>query len=117
MVYRIKTVPPPTPEFLGKRGSFKMSKAQLLSGDFITAKLDDFLFDLKFRVTEFKITVSAKGKTKTYNATSNRITPEMKGVLKTMSPGQSIIIKDLVAKRSDAKVGQPLDGNLIIEIQ
>ncbi len=115
--YRIKSVPPPTPEFLGKRGSFKMSKAQILSGDFITAKLDDFLFDLKFRVTEFKITVSAKGKSKTYNAKSNRITPEMKRVLKTMSPGQSIIVKDLVAKRSDAKLGQPLDGNLIIEIK
>jgi gliding motility-associated protein GldM len=118
ITYRIKPVPPPTPEFLGKRGSFKMSKAQILSGDFMTAKLDNFLFDLKFRVTEFKMTVTAKGKSKTMNAKSNRVTSEMKNVIKTMSPGQQIIIKDFKAKRSDQSGGGgALDGNLIIEIK
>jgi len=115
--YRIKPVPPPTPTFMGKRGSFKMSKAQVGSGDFITASLDDFLFELKFRVTSFKMSVSAGGKTATYVSNNNRVTPAMKGVIKKMSKGQTIIFKEIVAQRSDGGNKKALDGNLIIEIK
>lgn len=116
ITYRIKPVPPPTPTFMGKKGSFKMSKGQLQAGEFLTAALEDFLFELKFRVTSFKMSVSAGGKTATYNADSNRITPEMKGVLAKMSKGQTVIFKDIVAQRSDGGTKTALDGNLIIEI-
>ncbi len=115
--YRIKPVPPPTPEVLGKRGSFKMTKAEARSIEFITAKLDNFLFDLKFRVKEFKVTVQAGSKSKTYPIKGNRMTAEIKNIVKTMSPSQHIIIKDIVAQRSDGGNRLPLDGNLIIEIK
>jgi len=117
ITYRLKPVPPPTPAFMGKKGSFKMGKAQVLAGDFVSAVLEDFLFELKFRVTSFKMVVSAGGKSSTYSANGNRITGEMKNTMKKMSKGQNIIIKDIVAQRSDGGNKVALDGNLIIELQ
>ncbi len=116
--YRLKTVPKPTPYFVGKTGSVDMKKSKLTTGQFMTAKLDDFLFDLKYKVVSFEMFVSVGGKSASYRAKGNRLTGEMKGVLRTMKPGQTVIFQKLVAQM--AKPGaptRPLDGNIIIHVK
>ncbi len=114
--YRIKPVPLPVASYMGKKGSFKMSKAQASSGQFVSAVLEDFLFDLKFRVTSYKMVVSSGGKSTTYPGKGNRITPQMKSTMNKMRKGQNIIIKDIVAQRSDGGPKKALESNIIIEL-
>lgn len=62
--------------------------------------------------------VSVGGKSKSYPAKGNRLTAEMKNILKTMKPGQTVIFQKLVAKM--AKPGSAprvLDGNIIIHVK
>lgn len=116
--YRLKTVPKPTPYFVGKTGSVDMKKSKLLTGQFITAKLDDFLFDLKYKVVSFEMFVSVGGKSKSYPAKGNRLTGEMKNILRSMKPGQTVIFQKLVAQM--AKPGaspRVLDGNIIVHVK
>lgn len=115
--FRVKPVPPPTPSFLGEKGAFKMSKAKAASGKFVSATLDDFLFDLRYTVKSFKMTVSVSGKSQTMESRSNELTPKMKSLLGSMSSGQSVIIKEIIAQRVPGGSPEPLNGNLIIEIQ
>ena len=116
--YRLKTVPKPTPYFSGKTGSIDMKKSKLMTGSFITAKLDDFLFELRYKVVSYEMFVSVGGKSKSYAAKGNRITGEMKSVLKTMKPGQTVIFQKLVAKMDKpGTTARPLDGNIIIHVK
>lgn len=117
-VYRIKTVPKPIPKFLNKTGTVDMTKGQLTSGDFVTANLEDFLFDLKFKVTKFEMFISVGGKSQTLKANGNKITPAMKSILRQMKPGQTVIFNKVMAVM--AKPGaqpRPLDGSIIVNVK
>lgn len=115
--FRVKNVPPPTPELLGKKGSFELSRGQLPSVNVLVAKLEDFLFDLKFIVTSFKMSVTVGGVSSTYEANGNKLSPQMKNTLTRMQPGQTVIFKDIVAKQYPNGKPKPLDGNIIIDIK
>jgi hypothetical protein len=117
--YRLKNVPPPMASFLGKSGSFKMGLGQVKSGQFITASLPDFLFDLRFRVTSFTMQVSAGGKVTTYEARGNQLTGAMKSTIAKMRSGQTILIKDITYKMEGSSAPpKPMTGSLLaIEIQ
>lgn len=117
-VYRIKTVPKPIPKFLNQTGTVDMTKGQLTSGDFVTANLEDFLFDLKFKVTKFEMFISVGGKSQTLKANGNKITPAMKSILRQMKPGQTVIFNKVMAVM--AKPGaqpRPLDGSIIVNVK
>ena len=118
-VFRVKRVPPPTPEVLGKKGTVKMTPGQAKAIDFIVAKLDDFLFELRYKVTSFKMSVTVGGKSATYVSKDNRLTPEMKRTIAAMSGGQFAVFKEILAQKDGISGAQPepLDGNIILEIQ
>ena len=116
--YRLKTVPKPIPYFNNETGSVDMKKSKLLTGKFITAKLDDFLFELRYRVKSFEMFVSVGGKSAVYTAKGNKLTGEMKSVLRTMKPGQTAIFQKVVAQMDKAgSTARPLDGNIIIHVK
>jgi len=116
--YRLKTVPKPIPYFNNETGSVDMKKSKLLTGQFITAKLDDFLFELRYKVNSFEMFVSVGGKSAVYTARGNRLTGEMKSVLKTMKPGQTAIFQKVVAQMDKpGSTPRPLDGNIIIQVK
>ena len=95
-----------------------MKKSKLLTGQFITAKLDDFLFELRYKVNSFEMFVSVGGKSAVYTARGNRLTGEMKSVLKTMKPGQTAIFQKVVAQMDKpGSTPRPLDGNIIIQVK
>jgi gliding motility-associated protein GldM len=115
--FRVKPVPEPLPSFLGNKGSFKMTKGEAAGGQFITASLDDFLFDLKYKVNSFDMTVTIAGKSQTLKSTNNQLTQQMKDIFKGVTPGQKIIIDNIIAERVPGGKPTPLTGNLIIEIK
>jgi gliding motility-associated protein GldM len=115
--FRVKPVPPPNPKIGGKTGSFKENKNVLANAGVIAASLDDFLFDLQYIVTSFKMVVSKGGRSADLISDNNRLTPEMINNIKAMSSGSNVIFKDIMARRLPDGRPEPLPGNLVIEIQ
>ncbi|MCB0490734.1 MAG: hypothetical protein KDC99_19840, partial [Cyclobacteriaceae bacterium] len=118
LTYRLKTVPKPNPMINGKAGSLEMTKSELGTIKFVSATLEDFLFDLRYRVTRFEMFVSVGGKSQSYTANGNQLTTEMSGILRSMKPGQTVIFQKIsaVMDKPGAKA-RPLDGNIIIHIK
>lgn len=56
--FRVKNVPNPVPEFMGKRGTETMSLAQLKAGEMVMAKLDNFEFNISFPVVSFSLIIN-----------------------------------------------------------
>ncbi|RLD42023.1 MAG: hypothetical protein DRI86_12380 [Bacteroidetes bacterium] len=57
--FRVLPVPPPTIRLAGKSEG-AVDRAVLASSSFLTANLDGFLFELKYRVTQFEIIATGK---------------------------------------------------------
>lgn len=116
--FRLKSVPKPTPFFAGATGSVDMKKSKLRTGQAIAARLEDFLFDLRYRVLSFEMFVSVNGKSQVLKAKNNRLTSQMKGILGKMKPGQTVIFQKVVAqmdKPGSPKV--PLNGSIIVHVK
>lgn len=101
MSFRVKEVPPPLATIGGKNGG-TLKKEDLLSEDGIFAELKDFDFDLKFRVTQFDVTLSGSGGyVKTYSAKDNKFTSEQRDQFGKLSQGSIIYIDRIMAKGDD----------------
>lgn len=104
MEFRVKEVPPPLATIGGKNGG-NLKKEDLLSENGIYAELKDFDFDLKFKVTQFDITLSgAGGYVKTFSSKDNKFTSEQRDQFGKLSQGSIIYIDNIMAKGDD---GQP----------
>lgn len=116
--FRLKRVPKPIPFFSGATGSVDMKLSKLRNAKFISAKLEDFLFDLKYRVIQFEMFVSVGGKSSTLKAKGGRLTGQMTNILKKMKPGQTVIFQKVVAKMDKAGAEKvALDGNVIVHVK
>ena len=116
--YRIKPVPKPLPFFQGVKGSAEMKLSKLRAARVMSAKLEDFLFDLKYRVIGFEMIVTVKGKQSTLKSNSFKLTPDMVKILGGMKPGQSVVFHKIKAKMDKAG-SKPirLDGSVIISVK
>jgi len=116
--YRLKSVPKPIPFFIGAKGSADMKRSKLRTGKFLTAKLEDFLFDLRFKVLSFEMIVTVNGKQSTEKSKSGRLTGNMTKILKSMKPGQTVIFHKVVAKMDKPGASKVvLDGSIIIHVK
>lgn len=100
MSFRVKEVPPPLATIGGKNGG-NLKKEELLSEDGIFAELKDFDFDLKFRVTQFDVSLSSGGYVNTYPSKDNKFTSEQRTQFGKLSQGSLIYIDNIMAKGDD----------------
>lgn len=101
MPFRVKEVPPPVATIGGFNGG-TIKKEDLLAENGIFAELKDFDFDLKFKVTQFDITLSgAGGYVKTYSSKSNKFTQEQKDQFSKLSQGSLIYVENIMAYGDD----------------
>jgi gliding motility-associated protein GldM len=100
-LFRVKRIPDPKPEFAGKSGG-NTSAANLRSQDRIFAKLDNFEFDAKFNVTRFTVVIiKPRQDAIIYSATGNEITGTMRTAMSSVSPGTTVVFKDIIAVGPD----------------
>lgn len=103
--FRVKSVPNPTPYFAGKSvGDDKVKKNELTAAQGVIAKMLDFDFDLKFTVTQFKLTMIIGGTPIEKVSKSNRISGDMKEMLKKAKRGQKVYIENIKARGPDGTV-------------
>ncbi|MDP2336699.1 MAG: gliding motility protein GldM [Bacteroidota bacterium] len=105
MNFRVKEVPPPLATIGGMNGG-TLRKEDLLAENGIFAELKDFLFDLKFTVTQFDVSFTGTY-VKTTSSKSNKFTDEQKGFFSKLTPGSYIYIDNIMAKGDDG-LNRPL---------
>ncbi len=98
--FRVKRVPDPVAKVAGKKGG-SVSKATLAAQSVVLAEMENFDFDLKFKVTSFRMSVVIKGFTYDEISGSNRLTPKQKGFINQMRRGQRVIFDDIKAVGPD----------------
>lgn len=108
MEFRVKEVPPPLATIGGKNGG-NLKKEDMLSENGIYAELKDFDFDLKFKVTQFDVTLSgAGGYVKTFSSKDNKFTSEQRDQFSKLGQGSIIYIDNIMAKGDDGQPARPL---------
>jgi len=107
--FRVKRIPRPTAKVGGKTGG-RISAAQLKGQTVVSATLDNFEFDAKFRVTKFnmyilKPRVDPIGP---FQASGASFTSQMQNGLSSIGPGSIVSFYDIVGVGPDG-VSQNLD--------
>ena len=100
MLYRVKMVPPPVAKIGGKAGG-NIEKNVLTSQTGILADMEDFLFDLRYVVSSFTMTIPTGAGDRASNASSAGFTDEQKKLLNGMTKGQRVFFTNIKARGPD----------------
>ena len=102
--FRVKDLPHPVAMVNRMQGG-EVQKESLLKQDEVFAFIQNFDFDLSFRVISFSVTtfdnkiLSANGK-----SNSNTITDEQKEIIRSLNPGSRIIFDNIKAEGPDGAI-------------
>jgi len=104
LVFRVKTVPDPVAKIAGKKGG-DISKSLLSASWGVSATLDEFDFDMKFKVIGFNLyTIAEGGYVKEARSNSAKFTRTQKNIISKAKRGQRVIIDNIRAKGPDGKI-------------
>lgn len=99
--FRVKRIPDPKPQFAGKSGG-NTSAANIKAQDKVFAKLDNFDFDAKFSVTRFTLLIAKPRQDAIIlSTTGSELSSAMRSAMSGVSPGTTIVFKDIVAVGPD----------------
>lgn len=103
--FRVKNVPNPTPYFAGKSlNDETVKKTELTAAQGVIAKMENFEFDLKFEVVEYKISTTINGNYLEKLCKGAALTGEAKEVLQKVKSGQKVYVEGIKARGPDGTV-------------
>jgi gliding motility-associated protein GldM len=112
--FRIKRVPDPIATVAGMRGG-GIGKNLLMAQKAVIAKMDNFDFDLRFNVTNFRISTVKDGYVQFLDSEGSAITNEQKELINSVGVGGVVLFNNIQAKGPD---GSTRDlGSLSFSIQ
>lgn len=107
--FRVKRVPDPVAtvgtDNANKRGG-TIGKAQLAAQAGVKAELENFDFDMKFNVINFKVSATVKGFTEEFTSNSAAFNAQQKALIQKVPSGGKIYIEDIKAKGPDGSIRQ-----------
>ncbi len=101
--FRIKRVPDPVAVIgsgKNKRGGL-MPKATLVNMRGIRAEMENFDFDLSFRITSFRVTCIIDGFDETERSSSGKFNSRQKNIIRKAKRGSRVILEEIRAKGPD----------------
>ena len=101
MKFRVKKVPSPVASYAGIKGDGKIGKAELMNAGGVIPQLDDFVFDLKFPVISWNMSVFINGVYADYTASGPGATAQMKEILNKVKSGQKVLIEEVKVQAPD----------------
>ena len=113
--FRVRMVPDPVAKVNGIKFSGSIDKNLLLAQVGVTAEMENFEFDLTFKVTEFSVSTIVGGFTSDKPSKSNRFTPEQMALIKQATKNQKVYIENVKAVGPDGTI-RPL-GNISLTIK
>ncbi|MFT6746726.1 MAG: gliding motility-associated protein GldM [Glaciecola sp.] len=114
MKFRVKRLPDPVATILKKKEGL-MSKGKLKAATFIKAEMENFDFDVKVAVKEFKMTISIGGDLKEFKAKGNKLTGPMRSMLGKVKRGNRIYFEDIKVKLPDGSTRKV--PSIILKVQ
>ncbi|HOZ41930.1 MAG: gliding motility protein GldM [Flavobacteriales bacterium] len=105
MKFRVKNVPNPSPYFAGKSvNDENIKKAELTAAAGVIAKMENFEFDLKFEMVEYRVTMIVNGVPLEKSVKGAAVSAEMKEMFQKAKPGQKVYIEGIKARGPDGTV-------------
>jgi len=99
--FRVKRIPDPKAEFAGKSGG-STGAANIRAQDRLFAILENFEFDAKFSVTRFTLfVIKPRQDALIYSTSGNELNASMRQAISTVTPGTTVVFKDIVAVGPD----------------
>ncbi len=102
MVFRIKTIPEPKAKIMGK-SSGTIEKNVLLASPGLIAAMEDFVFDLKYKITDYNISTTVNGMTKSASVKGSKLSTEAINIIKSAKSGTKVYFEDIKAEGPDGK--------------
>jgi gliding motility-associated protein GldM len=112
--FRVKNVPDPVPEFMGKRGSEVIKQAELKVATGVIAKLDNFEFDLKFPIVSFKVSMNVNGQDVEEVTQGPALSAKQKELLSKAKKGNKVYIEQVKVKKPDGTIRDI--GSVILKV-
>lgn len=107
--FRVKGLPTPRAYVKGKSGG-NVSLEFIESAGAIETQLEDFVFDVKFRVIRFAVTfINPKSDAVTMQNSGSGFGGPVKAALNSLKPNATVIFKDIVCEGPDGR-SKVLDG-------
>lgn len=100
--FRIRRVPDPVAKVNNQRDG-TIPKAILTAQLGVVADMEDFEFDLQFKVTGFSVAVIRNGYIVDYKSNNNLFTEEQKELMRGANRGQRVFIQDIQASGPDGR--------------
>lgn len=115
--YRVRMVPKPLPSLGNIEASGSVSKAQLVTTQYVMTPLKDFIYQsVRYTTADYTIIYLPKGSAGTaYRGTGGAITPEIKNVFKNAKSGDRIILAQVRADGPSGRVTLP--SSLTLEVR
>lgn len=101
--FRVKTVPDPVAMVANKKGGL-IDKNVLLAQTGVAAVMENFDFDLTFKVTSFKVSVVIQGFFREAPSAGNMFTEEQKNLIRAVPRGAPVYIEEIKAVGPDGSV-------------
>jgi gliding motility-associated protein GldM len=101
MEFRVKKVPSPLASFAGITGDGKASKGELLAAGGVIPKLDDFVFDLKFPVVSWVMSMNINGVFVDAPTSGAAKSGQMAEMLNKAKAGTKILIEQVKVQAPD----------------
>jgi hypothetical protein len=92
--YRVKSVPDPVPTFAGKRNGDVITKALMMQGN-LAVVLENFLYDIRYEIVSFSISINICGEFKTGSTNGSMITVDQLALISKTKNYSKIIIEDI----------------------
>jgi len=99
-VFRVKMVPTPIAKIGGKSGG-TIERNEFRAQLGILAEMEDFLFDLRYQVTQFTMTAVTRDGDRALDSKSASFTAEQKALIETLNRGTTVIFSNIKARGPD----------------
>ncbi|WP_432712207.1 gliding motility protein GldM [Pedobacter sp.] len=101
--FRVKALPTPKAMVRGKSGG-SVEVEWLESAGQMETQLDDFVFDVKYRVLRFSTTfINPRSDAVSISCSGAGFNGQIKGALNSIKPGATVIFKDIVCEGPDGR--------------
>lgn len=113
--FRVKTVPNPIAKVGGVTGG-PMQKSTLMAQPGITPVMENFEFELFFKITKFTFSMYGKGKDPIdLSSSSNQITQQMKDAMARGKAGDKVYFENIYATGPDGSTRKLAPVNFVIQ--
>jgi hypothetical protein len=105
-IFRVKLVPDPVAKIAGIKGAGAIDQKILLEQKGIYAEMENFDFDLGFKVVEFKVSANTGGYSVDKISNNDQFTQEQFDLIKKVKKDNKIYIEDIKAQGPDGAIRQ-----------